>query len=91
LLEVLVRAHKAQINVENTILQSQAAAQAATSQIEQSPMLTQLQLQIEDAIHAISGLVTEEVAPVDLKTVVIAVENSFEKSGRRIQKDVTEV
>jgi hypothetical protein len=81
-LDLKVRAYEERISFEKRNLQSQAAAQLSAAQIEQSTLVSQLKAQIEEAIHDLSALVAEETAHADLKTVVAAVEASFENAKR---------
>jgi hypothetical protein len=96
-LDLKMRASEERINFEKKNLQSQVAAQLSAAQVEQSTLVSQLQSQIEEAIHDLSALVTEEITQPDLKTVVAAVETSFENAKRShllyldLQEDVSEV
>jgi hypothetical protein len=81
-LDLTVRAYDERMNLEKRKMQSQAAAQFAAARVEQSTLLSQLQTQVEEAIHDLSGLIAEDLSQADLKTVVAAVETSFENAKR---------
>jgi chromosome segregation ATPase len=96
-LDLKLRAYDERVNLEKRNIQSQVAAQVAAAQVEQANLVTQLQTEIERAVHDLLGLLGDDVEASDLKTVTAAVEKEFE-SARRSQylyldllEDVTEV